>query len=93
MKPGNGKKGDPARARAAMLAAIETQIRSNDPPETRQTFERLLQEGYPLEEALKLLASALVGELFGVLKNESQYDHARYVANLQRLPKLPWEKD
>jgi hypothetical protein len=93
MKPGNGKKGDPGRARAAMLAAIETQIRSNDPPETRQTFERLLQEGYPLEEALKLLASALVEELFGVLKNESQYDHARYVANLQRLPKLPWEKD
>ena len=93
MKPGNGKKGDPARARAAMLEAIETQIRSNDPPETRQTFERLLQEGYPLEEALKLLASALVGELFGVLKNESQYDHARYVANLQRLPRLPWDKD
>ena len=93
MKPGNGKKGDPARARAAMLAAIETQIRSNDPPETRQTFERLMQEGYPLEEALKLLASALVGELFGVLKNQSEYDHARYVANLQRLPRLPWEKD
>ena len=93
MNPPNGEKGAPARARAAMLKAIETQIRSNDPPETRQTFERLLQEGYPLEEALKLIASALMGELFGVLKNETEYDHARYIANLQRLPKLPWDKD
>jgi len=62
-------RGDPARMRAAMLEAIETQIRSNDPPETRQAFERLMQEGYPLEETLKLLASAMMGELFGVLKN------------------------
>ena len=92
-KPAGGEAGDPARARAAMIQAIETQIRNNDPPETREAFERLLQQGYPLEETLKLLASALVGELFGVLKNQSQYDHARYVANLQRLPKLPWEKD
>ncbi|OGA05301.1 MAG: hypothetical protein A3H35_05340 [Betaproteobacteria bacterium RIFCSPLOWO2_02_FULL_62_17] len=93
MKPGNGKKGDPTRARAAMLEAIETQIRSNDPPETRRTFERLMQEGYTLDETLKLLASALVGELFGVLKNESEYDHARYVRNLERLPRLPWDKE
>ena len=88
-----GKRADPARARAAMLKAIETQIRSNDPPETRQTFERLMHEGYALDETLKLIASALVGELFGVLKNDSQYDHARFVANLQRLPMLPWDKE
>ena len=90
-KPGGS--GDPARARAAMIEAIEKQIRSNDPPEAREAFERLLQQGYPLEETLKLLAAALMGELFGVLKNNAPYDHARYVANLQRLPKLPWDKD
>ncbi len=91
--PANRKKGDPARARAAMLEAIETQLRSKDPPETRQTYERLMKEGFSRDQTMKLIACALVGELFGVLKNESKYEHARYAANLKRLPKLPWDKD
>ncbi len=40
---------------------------------------------------MKYIACALIGELFGILKNESKYDHERYVANLKRLPKRPWD--
>ena len=86
-------KGDPARARAALLEVIENQIRLSDPPETGQTLERLLKLGYSREESLKYIGSALIGEVFGVLRNESKYDHARYVANLNALPKMPWDKE
>jgi len=85
--------GDPVKARAAFLEVIENQIRSNDPPETKQTLHRLLKEGFSREESLKYIACALVGELFGVLKQETRYDHARYIANHKALPKLPWDNE
>jgi hypothetical protein len=87
------KQGDPAKARAALLKAIENQIRSNDPPETRQTLDRLLKQVFFREGSLKFIACALVGELFGVLKQKSSYDHARYIANLKALPKLSWDNE
>ena len=86
-------KGDPAKARAALLGVIETQIASNNPPETKQTLDRLLAQGFSREQALKYIASALVGELFGAIKGQSNYDHDRYIANLNALPRLPWEKE
>ena len=42
---------------------------------------------------MKYIACALVGELFGVLKNETKYDNEQYIANLKRLPKLPWDEE
>lgn len=87
----NEKRGDPERARAAMIEAIEAQLRSDDPPETRQTLERLMQTGLSRDEAMKCIAGALIREVFSVLKDGSSYDRERYVANLKRLPKLPWD--
>ena len=93
VSPANRQPVDPERARAAFLAAIETQIRTKDPPETKQTLDRLMKDGFSREESMKFIACALIGELFGILKNESKYDHARYVANLKRLPKRPWDTE
>ena len=87
------KKGDPERARLAMIEAIEAQLRTNDPPETRETLERLVKSGLSREEAMKAIAGALIREVFSVLKGGSTYDRERYVANLKRLPKRPWEPD
>lgn len=87
------KRGDPARARAALLETIETQLRDNDPPEAQQALERLMKQGYTREASIKYIASALIGEVFGVLRNESSYDQARYVANLNALPKRPWDRE
>ena len=79
------------KVKAAILDAIENQIRDLVPPETKQTYDRLLTEGYSPDEAKRLLGSALVSELSTAMKTEQPYDQARYVANLNRLPKLPWE--
>ncbi len=93
MSPPSDAKGDPARARAALLGVIETQIASNDPPEAKEALDRLLAQGFSRDECLKYLASALIGELFGAIKGQSNYDQARYIANLKALPRLPWEKE
>src|SRR6266567_3979216 len=39
--------------KAAILEVVENQIRASDPPETRQTFERLLAAGYSRKEAVE----------------------------------------
>jgi hypothetical protein len=41
------------------LEVVENQIRDNDPPETRQTLDRLLAEGYTADEARRLISTAV----------------------------------
>ncbi len=85
--------GDPEVLRAALFEVIENQLRSNDPPETRETLDRLTHDSHTREEAMKLIGCALAIEIFGILKTQAPYDNARYVANLKRLPELPWDDE
>ena len=81
------------RLRAAILEVINTQVRDNDPPETKQTLIRLRDQGFSEEEALKLIGYVVASEVFSVLKENRQYDRAKYLAALNNLPRLPWEKE
>jgi peroxiredoxin family protein len=85
------KRGNPEQVRATLFEVIENQLRANDPPETQETLNRLVAEGHTRDEAVKLIACALVIEIYDVLKTQAPYDHARYAANLRRLPALPDE--
>lgn len=87
------KKTEDQRLRKAILEVINNQIRDNDPPETKQTLDRLQKEGLPKVEALKLIGFVVASEVFAVLKENRNYDHAKYIAALNDLPRLPWEKE
>lgn len=78
-------------AREAILEAVETQIRERDPPETEATLRRLMEEGEPREEAIRLIACVLADEMFQIMKHEREFDRAGYVRALDRLPRMPWE--
>ena len=54
-------------------------------------MERLISDGIKEEEAKKYIASALSVEIFGVLKNNEEYNASRYEANLNRLPEMLWD--
>ena len=73
---------------AAILEIVDTQLREGTPLETRQTFERLVAEGYTPEGARQLLAHVVVREIFSVMARGEHYDQRRFVAALQRLPSL-----
>jgi len=77
--------------KAIILEVVENQLRDGEPPETRQTYERLLVAGYSDEEARRLIGCVLSSEFLGVLQNNESYNRDRYVAALERLPVLPWE--
>ena len=77
----------------AIVEAVETQLAENNPPETRQTLERLMKSGESRESAIRYIASALSVELHNVMKNKEPYNHERYTNYLKALPKLPWENE
>lgn len=78
-------------ARAAIMEAVETQLAEGEPPEAAETMERLLAEGYSRDEGMRLIGCALADEMFQILKHEREYDRARYVGLLHKLPRLPWD--
>jgi len=76
-----------------ILEVVRNQIRDNDPPETRQTFERLKTQGQTPDEARRLIATAVTVELFHIMRDHETYDRERFVWNLSHLPRAPWDED
>lgn len=80
-------------ARAAIFEIIENQLRDNNPPDARQTFQRLLAEGQTQEEAMKLIGCAVSVEIFEIMQHQQPLNESRYVENLNKLPEMSWEDD
>jgi hypothetical protein len=77
----------------AVLEVVENQIRDNDPPETRQTVDRLLAEGYTADEARRLISTAVTVEIFHIMRDHEAFNRKRFVWNLAHLPQEPWDTD
>ena len=67
----------------------ENQLRDLDPPETKQTYERLIAEGFSDEEARRLIGSVVATEIFYLLRDEKPFDLKKYTRALSHLPGLP----
>ena len=75
----------------AIVEVIENQISEDNPPETRQTLERLIKFGETRENAIRYIASVLSVEIFDMLKSKEEFDLQRYIKNLKNLPRLPYD--
>jgi hypothetical protein len=71
--------------KAAILEIVENQLRDGDPPETRQTLERLLTAGYSHQQAIEMIESAVVEEIWAVLHEHKPFDRTRFTALLKQL--------
>jgi hypothetical protein len=76
---------------AAILEVVDTQLRENTPPQTRQTFDRLVTSGYTPEDARRLIGNIVAQEIFHVLQRGEGYNEQRYLAALHRLPDSAYE--
>jgi len=75
--------------KSAILEVIDNQLQANDPPETRQTFDRLISEKYSEEEAKELIGCVVTSEIFDVLEKKEPFNPERFAKALNELPKLP----
>ena len=49
---------------AAIIEVVENQLRNDDPPQTGQTFKRLIEAGHSEKEAKRLIARVVSAEIF-----------------------------
>ena len=71
--------------RDAMLDTVLTQINTNDPPEARETYDRLIDAGASNSQALQLMAGALRVEMSRMLAEATPFDNERYSAALKKI--------
>lgn len=77
--------------REHIFEAINNQLEENTPPEVKTTYDRLLKEGFDDLETKQLLGQCLIKELFDVIESNKPFNEERYVKNLNRLPKEPFD--
>ena len=77
----------------AVVETVENQIRNDDPPEVREALKRLMALGESKENAMRYIASVLSVEFFEIMKNQTSYNEARYIKNLNELPDLPFDDE
>jgi hypothetical protein len=80
------------RLNSAIREVVQNQLRDHNPPETRETLDRLIEEGHSEEHARALIGLVVANEMSDMLRHMRTYSHERYVAALRRLPELPDEE-
>jgi hypothetical protein len=75
------------KLREHIFEIIKNQLRDNDPPETKVTFDRLQKQGFGDFQTRQLIGQCLAVELFDVMKFGKPYDNERYIKNLKSTTK------
>ena len=83
----DGEIGNPV-LKAMILEVVENQMREGDPPETKQTYERLISEGHSETNAKRLVGCVVASEMFDIFKNQAAFNPERFVKALNDLPDL-----
>jgi hypothetical protein len=78
------------RIQAAVREVLEGQIREGNPPETKETFDRLRSTGIPEDNVWKMLGAVLLTEL-NAARESKVFDNERYVRRLLVLPQYSSE--
>ena len=79
------------KLKATILEVVENQLRDGDPPETRETLDRLMREGHSEADAKLLLGQAVTVEVYCIWKEKKPFNRERFVRNLENLPAQPQE--
>ena len=74
----------------AVFEAINNQIQGNDPPETKQTYDRLMKEIRNHDEVMKYIGVVMMAEILDILKSKKPFNKKRYIERLNKLPDVSW---
>jgi predicted secreted Zn-dependent protease len=74
----------------AVCEAINNQIQGNNPPETKQTYDRLMKEIKNHDEVMKYIGVVMMAEILDILKSKKPFNKERYIERLNKLPDISW---
>lgn len=75
------------RLKKLILEVVDNQLADNDPPVTKETYDRLIAAGYSAQEAKEKIGAVVIEEIYDVLKENQPYDEKRYAAALRNMVK------
>lgn len=81
------------QAKAALLQALEDQLRSPETPEVKAELDRLVASGVPKKEAKEMMATILSFYIVQLMQGTKPFDYAAYLAELRQLPEIDYEKE
>ncbi len=79
------------KMREQIFEIVKNQLKDNNPPEVKITYDRLIKEGFNEFQTMKLIGQCISIELFEIIKFGKTYNNQRYIKNLNKLPKEPFE--
>ena len=68
-----------------ILGVVDNQLRGNNPPVARETFERLQAEGYTPQQAKEKIAAVLLEDIYNILKTNTPHNETEYEKRLRAL--------
>jgi hypothetical protein len=68
-----------------IIQSVEIQIRDNDPPITKTTFERLLKNGHDEAVAKEMIASVVAEEVYLTMKDDRKMNLDDFSRRLSEL--------
>lgn len=81
--------GDKAMAnlqlKKTILEVVDNQLKLNDPPCTKDVYEKLLDSGYSKSEAKDRIGAVALTEIYDILKEGKSFDEARYQKSLEEM--------
>lgn len=77
--------------RERIFEIVDNQIKDNDPPETKMSYDRLRKLGFDDFQTRQMIGQCIAVELYKVIKFKKLYDNKRYIENLIKLPKEPFD--
>jgi hypothetical protein len=80
------------RLREQIFEIIQNQLRDNDPPETKATYDRLNKQGFSDFQTKQMIGQCVAVEFFHILKFSQPFNKDRYIKNLHGLPKDPTDE-
>lgn len=73
------------RLKKTILEVVDNQLKANDPPCTKDTYEKLIDAGYSNSAAKEKIGAVVLTEIYDILKEGQAFDEERFKAALQEM--------
>lgn len=73
------------RLKKSILEVVDNQITANDPPCTKEVYEKLQEAGYSKSEAKEKIGAIVLTEIYDILKDGKNFDETQYKKSLEEM--------
>lgn len=73
------------KLKKTILEVVDNQLKANDPPCTKDIYEKLLDAGYSKAEAKEKIGAVVLTEIYDILKEGHSFDEEKYKNSLEEM--------